>query len=138
MMLIKRSRVSRQSIEKSRYKGKHCVATFWWQIDEALEELHRLRREEQTQYQGCDDARELQSKSKFIIPQSTRTRLRSQQYGCTTRATSSLDEATKAAPAEKNGKLVLADNTLPTVAEIDRTDTSNNKHPCTKDPHTRR
>jgi trehalose/maltose hydrolase-like predicted phosphorylase len=60
------------------------------------------------------------------------------KYACTTRATSALDEATKAALAEKNGKPVLADNTLPDAAKIDMTDTFNNKHPRTKDPHTRR
>jgi hypothetical protein len=52
----------------------------------------------------------------------------------TTRATSSLDEATRAALAEKKGKAVLIDNTLPAAAETDRPEVVNNRHPHIEDP----
>jgi hypothetical protein len=53
-----------------------------------------------------------------------------------TRATCSLDEATKAALADKKGKVVLADNTLPATIETDKTSPPNSVHSRNEDPHT--
>jgi hypothetical protein len=50
-----------------------------------------------------------------------------------TRATTSLDDASKATLIEKKGKAVLADNTLPNVAETNKTGPANSKHPCDED-----
>jgi hypothetical protein len=51
-----------------------------------------------------------------------------------TRASTSLDDATKATLVEKKGKEVLANATLSVVAENNETWAINRKHPWTEDP----
>jgi hypothetical protein len=52
------------------------------------------------------------------------------------RASSSLDEATKAALADKKGKVALTDNNLPLVAEDNGAEAINSIQPWTEDPPT--
>jgi hypothetical protein len=54
----------------------------------------------------------------------------------TTRASSSMDEATKAALVDKKGKAVLADDTLSATVENNETGAVNSKHPRIEDPPT--
>jgi hypothetical protein len=77
-MLMKKSRILRQpkkEVEIQRQKMLH-VAHLWQQIDEALEELHHMRREEdQMQHQGCHDLWTFTKKRKKYVASCVTTHL---------------------------------------------------------------
>lgn len=67
---MNKSRILRQpkkEVEIQRQKMLH-VAHLWQQIDEALKELHHMRREEeQMQHQGCHDLWTFTKKRKNML-----------------------------------------------------------------------